>query len=316
MKLRHLFFIGLVILSTNFVFAQKGGIISVGATPGLSYMLAQNTYFLNENAKELDYKPKFSYHIFVEGGYNFKEQHGLLGFASYCVEGQKYKDDFKWKQYPALIGTHTKNVDFKYMGFGALYRYSPTLPGQREHIRTGDYHWRMKVVVGFEVDVLLKASMDYKIDLNNSGNIVNYGYPIPPALGGYGQYEPNTSTDYKSYFKPVQGVGVIRYGFDYVFKNNMFFGVAFEVKVGMNDINAKAYREHPKYKASRNYFFGLNLQVGYTMNKNKSLINPNGTYNKKKDEPKVKVKHQGGDRNKEVDTVDRKTKKRIKKGLQ
>jgi len=51
MKLRHLFFIGLVILSTNFVFAQKGGIISVGATPGLSYMLAQNTYFLNENAK-------------------------------------------------------------------------------------------------------------------------------------------------------------------------------------------------------------------------------------------------------------------------
>ena len=52
------------------------------------------------------------------------------------------------------------------------------------------------------------------------------------------------------------------------------------------------------------------------MNKNKSLINPNGTYNKKKDEPKVKVKHQGGDRNKEVDTVDRKTKKRIKKGLQ
>ena len=99
MKLRHLFFIGLVILSTNFALAQKGGIISVGATPGLSYMLAQNTYFLNENAKELDYKPKFSYHVFVEGGYNFKEQHGVLGFVSYCVEGQKYKDDFKWKQY-------------------------------------------------------------------------------------------------------------------------------------------------------------------------------------------------------------------------
>lgn len=315
MKLRQIFFIGLIILSTSVAFAQKGGIISVGATPGLSYMLAQNTYYLNENAKELDYKPKFSYHVFVEGGYNFKEQHGVLATVSFCQEGQKYKDDFKWKLYPALIGTHTKNVDFKYMGFGLLYRYSPTLPGQREHILTGDYHWRMKVVAGFEVDVLMKAGMTYKIDKDNSGNIVNYGYPIPAAYGGYGAYEPNPTSDYKSYFKPIQGVGVIRYGFDYVFSNNMFIGVAFETKIGLNDINAKAYRDHPKYNASRNYFFGLNLEVGYAMNKYKSLINPNGKYNKKKDDPKVKMKHQGGDKNKEVDTVDKETKKRIKKGV-
>ena len=291
MKLRHLFFIGLVILSTNLIFAQKGGIISVGATPGLSYMLSQNTYYLQGNAKELDYKPKFSYHVFVEGGYNFKEQHGVLGFASYCVEGQKYQDKFAWKLYPATIGTHYKTVDFKYMGFGVLYRYSPTLPGQREHIRTGDYHWRMKVVAGFEVDVLLKANMSYLVDKNDAGQLYNYGYPLSQIYGGYGAYEPNPTTDYRSYFKPIQGVGVIRYGFDYVFKNNMFFGVAFEVKVGLNDINAKAYREHPKYKASRNYFFGLNLEVGYVMNKYKKVINPDGMYNKKKDEPKVKVKH-------------------------
>ena len=96
----------------------------------------------------------------------------------------------------------------------------------------------------------------------------------------------------------------------------MFFFFFFKEKIELNDINAKAYRDHPKYKASRNYFFGLNLEIGYAMNKYKSLINPDGTYNKKKDAPKAKVKHVGGDKNKEVDTVDRKTKKRIKKGAQ
>src|SRR5665647_3582785 len=242
MKLRNftITFLFLFLLSSSF--AQKGGSISVGATPGLSYMLAQNTYYLAENSKELNYKPKFSYHVFIQGGYNFAEQHGIVVYGNFCDEGQNYKDEFKWKKYPALIGTHEKSVDFKYMGFGVLYRFAPLLAGQKAHIRVADdkYHWRMKLLVGFETDFLLSATMSYKIT-NSSGVTNTVGYPIDPAIGGYPAYTPNPTSNYKSYFKTVQGVFVLKYGFDYIFNNNMFMGVAFEGKAGLNDLNAAAY---------------------------------------------------------------------------
>ena len=109
--------------------------------------------------------------------------------------------------------------------------------------------------------------------------IQNYGYPIgasiPNAPGpispatsyGYPAYSPNQSDNYKSFFKTVQGVGVIRYGFDYIFNNNMFLGIAIETKFGLNDINANTYKAHPDYKKSKNYFFGLNVELGYVFKK-------------------------------------------------
>ncbi|MBK9330123.1 MAG: hypothetical protein IPM95_12675 [Sphingobacteriales bacterium] len=289
-------------------YAQKGGSISIGATPGLSYMLAQNTYFLAENSKELDYQPKFSYHVFIQGGYNFKEQHGIVAFANFCDEGQNYRDEFKWRKYPALVGTHQKTVDFKYMGFGVLYRFAPLLRGQKDHIRISDdkFHWRMKLLVGFETDFLLNAQMTYKIT-NTSGTATPFGYPIEPSLGGYPAYSPNQSNNYKSFFQTVQGVGVLRFGFDYIFNNNMFLGVAFEGKAGLNDINAKAYRKHPSYKSSRNYFFGLNVELGYTFQKDAKKKAPKTTEIKPQ-----KTKTQGLDLNKRVDEVDKATRKKYK----
>ncbi len=308
MKLTKFTFILLSIFTSTSLYAQKGGSISIGATPGLSYMLAQNTYYLAENSKELDYKPKFSYHVFIQGGYNFKEQHGIVAYANYCQEGQSYKDEFKWKKYPALIGTHQKTVDFKYMGFGALYRFAPLLSGQKQKIRTDEYHWRMKLLVGFETDFLLDAHMTYKIT-NVSGTTTTVGYPIDPGIGGYPSYLPNQSDNYKSYFKTIQGVAVVRFGFDYIFNNNMFLGFALETKFGLNDINASSYKVHPDYKKSKNYFFGLNVELGYNFQKEKDK-----TVHKKVKEPKPeKVKTPGGDINKRVDKVDKATRKKLGK---
>lgn len=309
MKLRNFTFIFLFFFIYTQTYAQKGGMISIGGTPGLSYMLAQNTYFLADNSKELDYKPKFSYHVSIQGGYNFKEQHGIVAFANFCDEGQKYKDEFKYKKYPALIGTHQKSVDFKYMGFGVLYRFAPLLKGQKDHIRvaTDDFHWRMKLLVGFEADFLLNAQIKYTVDVNNTGNVQNYGYPIPAGIGGYPGYSPNPSNNYKTYFKSVQGVGVLRFGFDYIFNNNMFLGIAFEGKAGLNDINANAYKSHPDYKKSRNYFFGLNVELGYSFQKDKRKVQA------KKDPKPAKVKTPGVDMNKRVDKVDKATRKRLGK---
>lgn len=308
MKLAKFTFILLSVLCISNGFAQKGGNISVGITPGLSYMLAQNTFYLAENSKQLDYRPKFSYHAFVQGGYNFKEQHGIVAFANFCDEGQKYRDVFKWKKYDSLIGTHNKSVDFKYMGFGVLYRFAPLLRGQKDHVLVKDdnYHWRMKLLVGLEVDFLLKATESYTVDYKNTGLIKNYGYPIPASLGGYPAYAPNPTDNYTSYYKKVQGVGVLRYGFDYIFNNHMYLGVALETKFGFNDINASAYRVHPDYKKSKNYFFGLNVEVGYNFQKSTSKKIP------KKEAPKaVKTKTPGLDMNKRTDQVDKATKKRL-----
>lgn len=316
MKLRNFTLFFLSIFCCNVLMAQKGGTLSIGATPGLSYMLAQNTYFLAENSKELDYKPKFSYHVFIQGGYNFKEQHGIVAFANFCDEGQNYKDEFKWKKYPSLIGTHRKSVDFKYMGFGVLYRFAPLLRGQKDHIRVAgdDFKWRMKLLVGFEIDFLLNAQIKYTVDVNNAGNLVDYGYPIPPAIGGYPDYAPNQSNNYKSYYKTIQGVGVIRFGFDHIFKNNLFLGVAMETKFGFNDINANEFKVHPKYKKSKNYFIGLNVEFGYNFqrDKMKKAAEKKQTTKAPKYKPE-KVKTPGIDLNKRVDEVDKATKKKYKK---
>jgi hypothetical protein len=313
MKLINFTILFLFVLLTTPLMAQKGGSISAGVTPGLSYMLAQNTYFLAENSKELDYKPKFSYHVFVQGGYNFKEQHGIVAFANFCQEGQKYKDEFKWKKYPALIGMHEKNVDFKYMGFGVLYRFAPLLAGQKAHIRVKDdqFHFRMKLLVGFETDFLINAQMKYKIT-NASGNTTNMGYPIDPSIGGFPAYTPNQSNNYKEYFKMIQGVGVIKFGFDYIFNNNMYMGFALETKIGLNDINASNFKVHPDYKKSKNYFLGLNVEIGYNFQKAKMQANKDKKNASKVAAPKpAKVKPPGIDMNKKVDQVDKATKKRL-----
>ncbi len=302
MKLRIFTIISVVLFCTGTVWAQKGGSISIGGTPGLSYMLAQNAYYFDGDHKELDYKAKFSYHVFVQGGYNFKEQHGFVTYANFCQEGQRYKDEFKWSAsgHPEIIGTHEKEVDFKYMGFGVLYRFSPLLAGQKQHIRTDDIRWRMKLLVGVETDFLLNAQMKYKITTKGTTTANTMPYPIPASLGGYPGYEPNNSDNYKSFFKTVQGVGVLKFGFDYTFTNNLFLGFAVETKFGFNDINADAYRKHPEYRKSKNYFLGLNVEFGYNFQKDA---------NKTKT---PKAKKTGIDLNKKVDTVDKATKKKYK----
>ncbi|HQG37502.1 MAG TPA: hypothetical protein PLK15_00110, partial [Chitinophagales bacterium] len=70
--------------------------------------------------------------------------------------------------------------------------------------------------------------------------------------------------------------------------------------------NASAYRVHPDYKKSKNYFFGLNVEVGYNFQKSTSKKIP------KKEAPKaVKTKTPGLDMNKRTDQVDKATKKRL-----
>lgn len=299
-----------VFISTTFIYAQKGFQVGANFTPGLSYMLAQNNYYLapgtggGNSSKELDYKPKFSYNANVFFGYNFKDKHGIRVHGGYCVEGQKYEDIFKWPAY-GLQGRHTKEVNFQFVNAAVFYRFSPILKGQREknpdgNYGNGRYKIRMKMMAGIETDFLVNASMKYKIERVSKDELTNEnwnGYYDPTAAPDFSQYpfiapgsplglpgayppvEPYGNGGYapyyalgkpakqKDYFVPLQATLAVNYGFDYILKNNMYFGLGLDFKIGLNDINAKAYRTHPEYKKSKNYFFGLKAEIGYNIMK-------------------------------------------------
>ena len=303
-------FLVLILLTGLSTFAQKGFQVGGNFTTGLSYMLAQNNYFLAPNvqmngansSKELDYKAKFSYNTGLFFGYNFAEKHGIRVLAGYSIEGQKYQDIFKWPIY-GLQGQHTKEVNFQFVNTNVSYRFAPILKGQKEknpngNYPNGQYKIRMRLLVGLEVDASVNAKMKYKIerlteeqlrdenwqgwyDPNPAPDFSEYPYikpgnpfGLPPAYpavqpygnGGYAPYyalgKPKSQKDY---FVPLQAGLTINYGFDYIFKNNMYFGVGLDAKVGLNDINSKPYRTHPEYKKSKNYFVGLKVEIGYNI---------------------------------------------------
>ncbi|MCB9034182.1 MAG: outer membrane beta-barrel protein [Chitinophagales bacterium] len=296
-------------------FAQKGFQIAANVSPGLSYMLAQNTYYLGAQSKELDYKAKFSFNAGLLFGYNFVEKHGVQLFAGYCKEGQRYEDNFKWRLND-LNGTHQKEVDFSFLNLGVMYRFSPILKGQAQKNPNGNYgdgryKIRMKLEAGVETDIMLSADMSYKVTKDDGSTIDAFAlYPhIPIQYGGYGPYADATLADgdYEKYFRKFQACLAFKYGFDYIFKNNMYFGLGLHVKAGLNDINASDYKSHPDYKKSKNYFLGLNFEIGYMHQKNDDKKSASKTQY-----PKYKQKTER-DKNYKVDTLDKKTKKATKK---
>jgi hypothetical protein len=212
-------------------------------------------------------------------------------------------------------GTHVKKVNFNFVNFGILYRWSPILPGQKEknpegNYGDGRYKIRMKLLAGVETDFLLKATMSYQIAHKagtKNGTTEMVGYPIDPAIGGYPGYTPNTSDDYKSYFKSMQAAMVFKWGFDYISKPNVYLGIALQGKFGLNDINASPYKVHPDYKKSKNYFVGLNVELGYIFQKG---LKKGDSADKKKPE---ELKDDLVDVNKQVDKLDRETRKKIRK---
>lgn len=319
----------IVFISTTITYAQKGFQVGGNFTSGLSYMLAQNHYYLapdlrpgiSDPSKELDYKPKFSYNANLFFGYNFKDNHGLRIHAGYCSEGQKYEDIFKWAAY-GLQGKHRKEVNFQFVNTALLYRFSPILKGQREKNPNGNYgdgryKIRMKMMAGIEVDILVNANMKYSIqrvskaelgiedlnvywDQNPAPDFSQYPYILPGsplylrdpvAPFGFGGYAPyyamGKPSSHKAYFVPVQATLNINYGFDYILKNNMYFGLGVDFKIGLNDINSKAYRQHPDYKKSKNYFFGLKAEIGYNIMKKEKSTNSSKSKTKSTDKPKT-----------------------------
>lgn len=324
MKLRNFTLIFLFILFSNTVLAQnKGFIFGVSGAVGPSYMFKQNTYYLLTNNKELDYKFHVGYNGRAFFGYNINNDHGVLLEFAYMKEGQRYKDLFRGKP---LEGTHEKAVDFNLFGGAVVYKFTPLLPGQKTNRTPDQIKARLNVQVGFEVDYLIKAKMDYKIDGNNLNAFkigdTTYVFGYPPGTvtlvsnGASLQYPlsyygPPATNDYRSFFIKTQFSLLLRAGVDINLnkKKTLLLNTGIETKIGLNDINAKEYRKHPSYHSSRNMLFALRVGLSYIIQKKEA---ENKTDKKKTTKP-AKVKTPGGDKNKRVDKVDKATRKRLGK---
>ena len=325
MKLRNFTFIFLSFFISNIMFAQnKGFVVGASGSVGPSYMFKQNTYYLLSNNKELAYKFNVGYNARAFFGYNINNTHGILAEFAYMKEGQRYKDEFKGRP---LEGTHEKKVDFKLIGGAILYKFTPLLAGQKTYRTADKIKARLNLQIGFEVDYLLRAKMDYKVNGSdfNSFKVGDTTYVIgyPPGtvtLFIDGQtinyplsyYSPPKTGDYTSFYIRTQFSLLMRVGVDINLnkKKTLLLNTGIETKIGLNDINAKEYRLHPSYHSSRNMLFALRVGMTYIIQK----PDPD-----KKKEPKVKtpkpekVKTPGGDVNKRVDKVDKATRKRLGK---
>ncbi|BDS09681.1 porin family protein [Aureispira anguillae] len=89
--MKNLTFLALALFMTSNIFAQKGLEITVGFTPGLSFML--NDEDLAEG-QALNIQPTFGFQTGLTVGYNFSERIGLATGIGYAALGQNYTTDY------------------------------------------------------------------------------------------------------------------------------------------------------------------------------------------------------------------------------
>jgi len=322
MKLKNLIIIFSIIFVSQTIFAQnKGFIIGASGSVGPSYMFKQNTYYLLSNNKELAYKFNVGYNARAFFGYNINNTHGVLAEFAYMREGQRYKDEFKGRP---LEGIHEKKVDFKLIGGAVLYKFTPLLAGQKTQRTADQIKARLNLQIGFEVDYLLRANLDYKVNGSNFNSFkvgdTTYAIGYPPGtvtLFIDGQtinyplsyYSPPKADDYTSFYIRTQFSLLMRVGVDINLnkKKTLLLNTGIETKIGLNDINAKEYRLHPSYHSSRNILFALRVGMSYIIQK------PDPEKKKAAKAKPAKVKTPGVDLNKRVDKVDKATRKRLGK---
>jgi len=79
------------LLMTGNVFAQKGLELTVGFTPGLSFLLNDEDFAEGDN---LNIQPTFGYVTGLTVGYNFNEKIGLATGFNFARLGQRYTTDY------------------------------------------------------------------------------------------------------------------------------------------------------------------------------------------------------------------------------
>lgn len=250
------FFIVLVFITISILPAQsqEGWQINLSGNGGVGFVAPQNHY--GNDYYELDYqlKPSFGAHAYLGYGWNDNISTQLiLGYQSFA---QGYKGDFR----PGLGAPpqfHTKNIDLDYAQVGALVKFATSFKDAYVY----DSKVQLIVSTGFIYGHLLKAAVEY------IANDVKMPYPsklIPYTDPNY-PYTPVSQS--KDLYRPWTLNFVLNAGTDIFLTEQFALTALIHGQASILDINAKDYRKHDGYKASRVLTGGLQLGLTYYINR-------------------------------------------------
>jgi hypothetical protein len=228
--------------------AQYGMMVGARMAVGASYYTPQNNYGLFN--RELDYKFNPGYNAGMRFGFGINKFHALLGEFNYNKQGQQYHDQFSTGRNKPKE-TIDKDIDLNYMGGAIMYRFSPLTKNQKTK-KYKDIKGRLYLMGGVGINKLLSADVVYF-----RNEVVDNAYPTNATYGYAGV------TEDKDLFMPIDVNLLAEVGGEIFVNKTKNFAIepAFRMQFGLNDQNAKAFRIHDAYNASRNLFFGL--QVGF-----------------------------------------------------
>lgn len=235
-------------------FAQEGVQLSVYGMGGVGVIAPQNHY--DNSFYELDYKLKMTFGGIASVGYGFDDMfsvHALVGY-------QKIQNGYKGEFRPGLGAppqSHQKDIQLDYLQIGVIGKMATSFKDSYVY----DTRAQLIVGAGFLMGILMNADLKYTAN----GELVPYPSKLIPYADPNYQYEPNN--DPKSFFTGWNLQFVLQVGTDIFLSDKFALTPLIQGQASILDINAKNYRKHDGYKASRTLYGGLNLGFTYYLNR-------------------------------------------------
>jgi hypothetical protein len=244
--------------------AQKGFYLGFAGNATSSLILNQNTYGVKWNIQgirnfELAYKATAGYGGAFKFGYNFKDQLGLEWLAGYQDMGMRYEDTT-----PNNV-IHRKSIDLDYITIGMAFRYTSIFKKNRYK---QEQKVRLAIVAGPLIGILVNAELLYSLEAELIDIVLDdkdLAYPTEFSLVNEAFYTAEAEND-RDYFSPVEAGLQLQVGIDIYPRPWFYISPVVTGYIGLTDLNAKAYRNHSGYGASRHANVGLNLSMGFYIN--------------------------------------------------
>ncbi len=244
-------------------FAQKGFYLGISGNVGASFVANQNTYGVKWDLQgirdfQLAYNANAGFGGGLKFGYNFKPQLGVQLDIGYQKGGMSYED------IDANDIMHRKEISQNYITIRPAIRYTSIL---KKNYYKQNQKVRIAILFGPQIGILTKGEMKYELTLEGlpdiDDDILNYpfndNFPEP-----YGEpfYIDNSDKD-KDFFNTIDFGFALQFGIDIYPVDWLFISPKINTYLGVVDVNAKEYREHSGYGASKNFSAGFDLSVGF-----------------------------------------------------
>lgn len=244
---------------------QSRFFVGAHATGYYSMIVNQNNYGLPEMNYRFDPLPSFGGGIIA--GVHFNNSHQIQVEFNAVNLKQKYEDNYTYGNHFNL----KKSIESSYFQMPILYRY---VFGADVDAVYMDNAIKFYVTAGPQLDMLLNAKVQYKVDDINStwrqvdvafGNGLVDGADMGGAFecGGAQVQEP---FDGASLYEKIGISGVIGGGIQKCFNDHFLVGIEMRAAMSITDINAKCFRVKNRrdiYEPSRGFAGSLRISCSY-----------------------------------------------------